>query len=98
MTEEESGSVFGGIAEAAGAAWDAAGNAADAVVQANAVVIESALEVGDAVVAGGAYAAGQYDTASEWDKAATAHQEAAGNNWDQAGEDLSNAYTDVVGE
>ena len=98
MTEEESGSVFGGICEAAGAAWDAAGNAADAVVQLNSAGIESALEAGDAIVAGAAYAGGQYDTAAEWDAAATGHQEAAGDNWDQAGQDLSNAYTDVVGE
>jgi hypothetical protein len=98
MTEEESGSVFGGLGEAAGAAWDAAGNAADAVLQVNNAGVESVLEAGDAIVAGAAYAGGQYDTAAEWDAAATAHQQAAGNSWDQAGEDLSNAGTDIVGE
>ena len=95
---EESGSILGGLGEAAGAAWDAVGNVADADLSVAASGVEAAMEVGDAVVAGGAYAAGQYDTASEWDAAATARREASEGQWGQAGEDLSNAATDVVGE
>ena len=34
----------------------------------------------------------------EWDKAATDRMHEGQSSWDQAGQDLSTAWTDVVGE
>ena len=53
VTEEEQGSVFGGLAEAAGAAWDAAGNVASAGYDAGSAVVSEAEAVGDVAAATG---------------------------------------------
>jgi uncharacterized membrane-anchored protein YjiN (DUF445 family) len=99
MSEEESGgSVFGGLSEAAGAAWDAASNVASAGYNAASSVVSGVETVADQTVSAGAQLMSDPVTRDEWDKAATDRMHEADSSWDQAGQDLSNAYTDIVGE
>jgi hypothetical protein len=98
MTEEESGSVFGGLSEVAGAAWDAAGNTVEAAAESFGAV-GLTMDIGfERMAAGAAYAVGETDTASSID-AATSHQaDIVTESFSDAGDKLSDAWTDIVGE
>jgi hypothetical protein len=98
MTEEESGSVFGGIGEAAGAAWDAAGNVFDAEVNAAQGVGNFVAGAADNLVSGYAHMAGDAPLQAEYDQAFDQRMEASDQAFSDAGDNLSTAYTDVVGE
>lgn len=98
MTEEESGSVFGGFAEAGEAAWDAAGNAAVAAGEgfaASGLVMDIGFE---RIAAGAAYAVGETDTAQAIDAVTEDQARVARETFSDAGDRLSEAWTDIVGE
>jgi hypothetical protein len=98
MNEEESGSVFGGLGEAAESAWEAASDVVDAGAHAawGAANFIGSGEAG--LAAGAAYAVGEYETAAEWDADARSMTQTAGDEFSAAGDSASEAYTDVVGE
>ena len=96
--EEEQGSIFGGLAEAAGAAWDAAGNVASAEYNAASGVVSYAEGIGDNFAAAGNELIGDSAARDDWDKKLYANAADGNASFSQAGEDLSNAATDVVGE
>ncbi len=96
--EEESGSVFGGLSEAAGAAWDAAANVETAGGEAF-LATGLAMDIGaERVAAGAAYAVGSYDTADAIDASTQDQAAVFRDTVDDVGDKLSEAWTDVVGE
>ena len=98
MTEEESGSVFGGLSEAAGAAWDAAGNTAEAAGE-SFLAAGLTMDIGfERMAAGAAYAVGDTDTASAIDASTADQADFVGETFSDAGDKLSQAWTDIVGE
>ena len=96
--EEEQGSMFGGLAEAAGAAWDAAGNVASAEYNVASGLVSHVEGIGDNFAAAGDELIGDFAARDEWDRKLTENAAAGDASWSQAGEDLSNAATDIVGE
>jgi photosystem II stability/assembly factor-like uncharacterized protein len=91
-------SVFGGLGEAWDAGVSAVENVAGAAEQTAEGVGQMAWGSGDHLVATGAELLGQQDLRDEWDNAAVDHREAAFSDFSQAGEDLSAAGHDVVGD
>ena len=91
-------SIVGGLGEA----WDAGVNAVENLASAAGNAADGAGQMawasGDHLVATGAELAGQQDVRDEWDNAAVDHREAAFSDVSQAGEDLSAAGHDVVGD
>ena len=98
MSEEEGGSVFGGLGEAADAALDAASNVASAGYNAASSLVSGIETVADQTVSAGEQLMSDPVARDEWDKAATDRMNESQSSWDQAGQDLSTAWTDVVGE
>jgi hypothetical protein len=98
MTEEESSSVFGGLVDAAESAWDAQVNVAGAVVDASIGMSEFGVGVAEHLAATGAELLGQEDARDSLDTMAVDQRDAAYDSWSSAGEQVDNAYTDVVGE
>ena len=98
MTEEESGSVFGGLGEAAGAAWDAAGEVLDAGANAASGVGNFAAGAADNLVSGYAHMAGDAPLQAEYDQAFDQRMDASDQAFSAAGDNLDPAYPDVVGE
>jgi hypothetical protein len=98
MTEEESGSVLGGFGEAAGAAWDAAGQVFDAEVNAAQGVGNFVAGAADNVVSGVAHMTGDAAMQAEYDQAFDQRMGASDQSFSDAGDNLDTAYTDVVGE
>ena len=98
MTEEESGSVLGGLSEAAEAAWDAAGNATVAAGESVAAA-GLTMDIGfERMAAGAAYAVGAYDTAGAIDASTADQADVVTETFSDAGDRLSEAWTDIVGE
>ena len=98
MTEEESGSVFGGLGDAAGAAWDAAGQVLDAEVNTAQGVGNFIAGAADNVVSGVAHMSGDAATQAEYDQAFDSRMDKSDQAFSDAGDNLSTAYTDIVGE
>ena len=98
MTEEESGSVFGGLGEAAEAAWDAGGQVLDAGANAAAGVGNFAAGAADNLVSGYAHMSGDAPLQAEYDQAFDQRMDASDQAFSDAGDNLNTAYTDVVGE
>ena len=98
MTEEESGSVFSGIAEAASAAWDAQMNVTEAIIDTSIGASQFAAGVGEHLAATGAELVGAQDARDSLDDMAIDSRDAAYDSWSSAGQNLSEAATDIVGE
>ena len=98
MTEEESGSVFGGIADAAEAAWDAQANVTGAIIDTAIGVSEFGTAMSQKAIATAAEMVSADETRDNFDNAMVDSRDAAYDSFSSAGEQLSNAYTDIVGE
>jgi hypothetical protein len=98
MTEEDQGSVFGGIAEAAGAAWDAATEVGQAVGEAGVGVAELSAGWSAHVAATGAELFSQSEMRDELDNVGYDLSKKSDESFARAGEDLSAAGNDIVGD
>jgi hypothetical protein len=98
MTEEDSGSVLGGIEEVAGSAWNAAGHLAEAEVETAAGIGNFWAGAADNVVSGVAHMTGATETQAEYDQATDDRARAYEDSMSNAGEAVEKAWTDIVGE
>jgi hypothetical protein len=98
MTEEESTSVFGGLADAAEAAWDAQVNVTEAIIDTSIGASQFGLGIGEHLAATGAELIGLQDARDSLDDMAVDNRDAAYDSFSSAGENLSEAATDIVGE
>jgi hypothetical protein len=97
MSEEESTSVLGGLADAASSAVNAVGDYAASTADA-AWGVAQVVGSGEAsIVAGGAYAVGAYETASEFNSDATQLSQGADESFATSNAELAQAVDDVVG-
>jgi hypothetical protein len=98
MADAEQGSVLGGLGEMVEAGLEAVGHAAVAGVE----VAQAATDFGtiavERVAAAGTEAIGAYAWRDEIDRASEYAARDFHQNLDQAGDELSAAYTSVVGE
>jgi hypothetical protein len=95
MSEEEGATIFGGLADAAGAAWDAAENVAAAGYDAASGAVSMTEAVGDNFAAAGNEFIGDYAARDEWDKKLFENRDASDASFSDAGQDLQNAADDV---
>ena len=95
MSEEEGSTIFGGLADAAGAAWDAAGNVAAAGYDAGSGVVSEVEALGDVAAATGNELIGDFAARDAWDAKAAQNTTDMNDSFSQAGEDLQNAADDV---
>jgi hypothetical protein len=95
--EEEGGSIFGGLGEAAGAAWDAGENVAGAAVDGYEAYAGAVVGGIAHVDAGVARAVGADGLADEIQDGANVIQDEASANLSEAGSELSQAGEDVWG-
>jgi hypothetical protein len=98
MSDEEQGSVLGGIAEAAGAAWDAGGDVSQAVADVTIGTGEFWAGATEKVAAAGAELVGANETRDDLDRMARESAIASVDSYAQAGQDLSNASSEVLGD
>ena len=95
---EESGSILGGLGEAAGAAWDAASSAAGAVSDAASAGVSEAERFGDNVMATGNEFVGDTAARDDWDARGQANAADGSSSWDSAGDNAQRASDDVFGK
>jgi hypothetical protein len=98
MGDEESGSVFGGFSEMVESGFDAAMNVAEAGADVAIGTGHFAAAVGEHLAATGAELVGAQETRDYLDDAAIDQRDASYDSFGDAGTNLSEAYTDVVGE
>ena len=99
MTEEEQpASVVGGVEEAVGAAWDAGGQVIDAAGNAASAAGSYTAAAYENVAATGNEFIGDYAARDAHDKAFDQDTHEGDASWDQAGQNLSDAGTDIVGQ
>jgi hypothetical protein len=104
MSEEEGGSVFGELANAGEAVWNAASAAGDAVIQAETAAFDTAAGMGateaaglTSMAAGAAYAVQADDTAASLRQTSEGMVDDAHRYFGDAGREISNAGADVWG-
>jgi len=98
MSEEEQGSALGGIGELAGAVWNAAGDVSQAAADVTVGTGEFWLGASEKVAAAGAELVGANGSRDELDRMAAESGTASVDSYAQAGQDLSNAATDIFGD
>jgi hypothetical protein len=98
MGDEESGSVFGGFSEMVGSTIDAAADVAEAGVDVAAAGANFGEAMAEGVAAAGAEFVGEYEARDAIDKERAETRADFWQNVDDAGTNLSEAYTDVVGD
>jgi hypothetical protein len=97
LSEEEGGSIFGGLGEAAEAAWDAGVNVAGAAVDMGQAYGEAVLGGAAHVDAGLLRAVGADELAGQIQEGADILQDYAAENVAEAGAELNQAGEDVWG-
>jgi hypothetical protein len=90
-------SVAGGLAEAAQAGWNAAGDFGSGLLHTAEGVGQFGAAVGDHLLATGAELVGAQDTRDQLDNAAVDHREQAYSDFKQAGDDAANFSHDLLG-
>jgi hypothetical protein len=97
MTEEESPSIFGGLADAASGALNAVEDYGSSQFHAAEGVAEVFGSGEASVVAGAAYAFGAYDTAKEHDQISNELAQDAHTSFEASNSELQQAGDDITG-